>query len=272
MSRLFLAPTTLPAAAPVAFIEAAAAAGFDGIGLRLNASPGLPFHPVVGNTPLIREIKRRIADLGQPVHDILSFYLQPDTDVAHFAAPLELGAELGAKYALTIGDDPDWARMRDNFGRMCDAAAPLGIGASIEFVPRRRLANLAQTLRLLREATRPNVSLCIDPLHVTRSGATADDLRKLDSRLVPYVQLCDGLLEPGEPDPEGLGRTAPEQRCMPGEGVLPLRAILGAVPAGIPISVEVPFDEKAGLTQVAWTKLVAEKTRRFLAISGPPRP
>ena len=267
MNRLMLAPTTLPAAPPIAFVEAAAAAGFDGIGLRLNASPGLPFHPVVGNAPLIREIKRRIADLGQPVHDILSFYLEPDTDVEQFAAALQLGAELGAKYALVIGDDPDWGRMRDNFGLMCDATAPLGISPSIEFVPRRRLANLPQTLRLLGEAARPNVSLCIDPLHVTRSGATADDLRKLDPRLVPYTQLCDGVLEPGEPDPEGLGRTAPEQRRMPGEGVLPLRAILAAVPAGIPISVEVPFDDRAGLTPVAWTKLVAEKTRRFLATS-----
>ncbi|MCC6468985.1 MAG: sugar phosphate isomerase/epimerase [Alphaproteobacteria bacterium] len=267
MNRLLLAPTTLPAAEPLAFIDAAAAAGFDGIGLRLNASPGMPFHPVAGNAPLAREVKRRLASLGWKVHDILSFYLEAYTDVAQFAAPLELGAELGARYALTIGDDPDWSRMRDNFGRLCDRAAPLGISPSIEFVPRRLLRNLTQALRLLDEARRPNVSLCVDPLHVTRSGATADDLRRLDPRLIPYVQLCDGILEPGEPDPDGLGRTAPEQRCMPGEGVLPLRAILAAVPAGIPISVEVPFDEAAGHTPAQWTKLVAERTRRFLATS-----
>lgn len=264
MNRLVLAPTTLPAAPPVEFIEAAGAAGFDGIGLRLNASPGLPFYPVAGNAPLIREIKRRVADLRLPVHDILSFYLQPDTDVGRYAAALDLGAELGAKYALTIGDDPDWGRMRDNFGRLCDAAAPLGIAASIEFVPRRALANLPQTLRLMREAGRPNVSLCIDPLHVTRSGATAADLKKLNPRLIPYVQLCDGILEPGEPDPEGIGRTAPERRCMPGDGALPLRDILGAVPAGIPISVEVPFEREAGLTPLEWTGRVARKTRSFL--------
>lgn len=264
MNQLILAPTTLPAAAPVEFIDAAAAAGFDGIGLRLNASPGLPFYPVAGNPALIREIKRRIADLGLKVHDILSFYLQADTDIGRYVAPLELGAELGAKYALTIGDDPDWPRMRDNFGRLCDVAAPLGIAASIEFVPRRALANLPQTLRLMREAARPNVTLCIDPLHVTRSGATAVDLKKLDARLIPYVQLCDGILEPGEPDPEGLGRTAPERRCMPGEGVLPLSDILAAVPAGIPISVEVPIEEKARLSPRAWAGLVAAKTRSFL--------
>ncbi|MCC7046191.1 MAG: sugar phosphate isomerase/epimerase [Alphaproteobacteria bacterium] len=267
MNRLLLAPTTLPAAEPLAFIDAAAAAGFDGIGLRLNASPGMPFHPVAGNAPLARAVKRRLADLGWKVHDILSFYLEPNTDVAEFAAPLELGAELGARYALTIGDDPDWSRMQGNFGLLCDRAAPLGISPSVEFVPRRLLRNLPQVLRLFAETARPNVALCVDPLHVTRSGATADDLRRVDPRLIPYTQLCDGVMEPGEPDPDGLGRTAPEQRRMPGEGVLPLRAILAAVPQGVPISVEVPYDEQAGLTPAAWTKLVAEKTRRFLATS-----
>ena len=268
MSSLFLAPTTLPDARPIDFIEAAGAAGFDGLGLRLNASPGMPFHPVAGNARLVGEVKRRIADLGLKVHDILSFYLQPETDLASYKAPLELGAELGAKYALTIGDDPDWTRLSDNFARLCDIAAPLGIAASVEFVPRRSLRNLPQVLRLFRETARSNVSLCVDPLHVTRSGATGADLKKLDKRLIPYVQLCDGILQPGEPDPEGIGRTAPETRCMPGEGVLPLVDILGAVPAGIPVSVEVPYEENAELSPQDWTKLVAKKTRTFLAGVG----
>lgn len=268
MSKLFLAPTTLPDAKPLDFIRAAGAAGFDGLGLRLNASPGMTFHPVAGDAALTREVKRLLAELGLPVHDILSFYLQPDTDVNTYKAPLELGAELGAQYALTIGDDENWSRLSDNFALLCDIAAPLGIKASVEFVPRRSLRNLMQTLRLFTETARANVSLCIDPLHVTRSGIGAAELKQLDSKLIPYVQLCDGILQPGEPDPEGIGRTAPELRCMPGEGALPLRAILGAVPAGIPVSVEVPFEEKAGLTPLDWTKLVAKKTRAFLAKAG----
>ena len=121
----------------------------------------------------------------------------------------------------------------------------------------------------MREAGRSNAALCVDPLHVTRSGAAAADLRKLDPRLVPYVQLCDGLLEPGEPDPDGLGRAAPERRCMPGEGMLPLRDILAAVPAGIPISVEVPKENDA-IAPVDWAKRAAAKSRAFLATGGRP--
>jgi sugar phosphate isomerase/epimerase len=228
----------------------------------------MPFHPVAGNAALTRDVKRCIADAGLKVHDVLSFYLEPATDIAAYRAPLELGAELGARYALVIGDDPDWARLCGNFARFCDLAAPFGIKAGVEFVPRRILRNLGQVLRLFAETARPNLCLCVDPLHVTRSGAGAADLKKLDPVLIPYVQLCDGILQPGEPDPEGLGRSAPEIRCMPGEGVLPLSDILGAVPPGIPVSVEVPFDEKAGLSPLDWTKRVAEKARAFLAGVG----
>ena len=31
---------------------------------------------------------------------------------------LEYAAELGATYALVIGDDPEWSRMCDNFRRL----------------------------------------------------------------------------------------------------------------------------------------------------------
>jgi sugar phosphate isomerase/epimerase len=268
MNKLMLAQTTLPDTAPIEYIAAAVEAGYDGIGLRLNRSPGLPFHPVVGNAALIAEIKRRLGESGLPVNEILSFYLQPEIDIGQFTAALELGAELGAKYAMVIGDDPEWARMRDNFGRLCDAAAQFGLTAIVEFVPRRALANLQQTLRLLLETARPNVAICIDPLHFARSGAVPADLKKLDTRLFPYLQICDGVLGPGEPDPDGLGRIAVEERLMPGEGTLPLRDILGALPAGLPISVEVPLRKEAQVSARAWAKLTAEKTRRFLADLG----
>src|ERR1051325_5514898 len=85
LRKLIIAPTTLQDTAQIEYIEATAAAGYDGIGLRVHRSPGLPFHPVVGNTALIREMRSRIADAGLEVFDLYSFYLQPDADVAGFA-------------------------------------------------------------------------------------------------------------------------------------------------------------------------------------------
>jgi sugar phosphate isomerase/epimerase len=262
---LALAPTTLPETTPMEFLAAAAAARYDGVGLRLNPSPGRTFHPVVGNAALIREMKRTLADSGLAALDIFTFYLLPATDFGQYAAALELGAEFGAKYAMVNGDDPEWPRMRDSFGRFCDDAARFGLTACVEFVPFLRLATLQQALRLLAETARPNTAITMDPLHFARGGGKPADLNGLDPKLFPTAQLSDGVLGPGEPDPARLG---PEmgrgERRMPGEGSLPLREILDALPAGLPLSVEVPRPNSTPLSAEEWAKRALTSTRRFL--------
>jgi sugar phosphate isomerase/epimerase len=266
MNKLYLAPTTLPDTAAVEYMDAAAAAGFDGIGLRLNRSPGLPFYPVAGDPAVVREVKRALARSGLPVLDILSFYLQAETDVRAFAGALELGAEIGARYVMVIGDDPEWTRLRDNFGRLCDAAAAHGLACSLEFATQRRVGRLSEALRLIAEAGRSNTVLCLDFLHLARSGGGPDDLRSLDPKLLPYAQITDGLVTPAKPDLRARGTidTGLAERRMPGEGGVPIGEILGALPAGLPLSVEVPAPEIAGVSAHAWAKTVAEGTRRFL--------
>ena len=172
LRKIIIAPTTLQDTAPIEYIEATAAAGYDGIGLRVHRSPGLPFHPVVGNAPLIAEMKSRIADAGLDVFDLYSFYLQPDTDVASFAPAMELGASFGAKYATVMGADEDWSRQRDNFVKTCDLAAQFGLTCSLEFAVIRPLATLPQTLRLIAEAKRDAV-ICIDVISTTTTLITA---------------------------------------------------------------------------------------------------
>ena len=259
-----LSPPTLPDTPPIEYVEAAAAAGYDAVGLRLARSPLFPYYPVVGNAPLIRELKVVLASSGLSVLDILSFYLQPATDLDSFAPALALGAELGARYALVAGDDPDWARLRDHMGRFCDMAARFGITAALEFAVIRPLATLSQALRLLSELGRKNAVVCLDPLNFVRGGGSAALLRGLEPRLFPYAQISDGVLEPGEPDLTKLGRMSPNQRRMPGDGTLPLRHILDALPAGLPLSVEIPMPQTAQLSAREWARATADSTRRFL--------
>lgn len=192
MRKLALAPTSLPEAKPMEFIAAAREAGFDGVGLRLNRSPGLPFHPVVENAVLVREMKRALSDANLFVLDVLSFYLQPTTDFAGFEPALQLGADMGAKYAMVIGDDPDWPRLSDNFGRFCDQAGRVGLSAAIEFVAYRPLATLALAQRIVAETGRQNAAICVDPLHFARSGGKPADVKGVAPKLLPYMQLSDG--------------------------------------------------------------------------------
>lgn len=264
MNRIFIAPTTLQDTAPLEYIEAAAFGGYDGVGLRVHRSPGLPFHPVVGNAALIREMKQRIADSDLEVLDLYSFYLEPNTDVTSFAPALELGAEFGAKYATVMGNDPDWSRQRDKFAHVCDLAKHFGLICSVEFAVIRPLATLPQTVRLISEAGR-NAVICIDPLHVARSGASPADVKALDPKLVPYAQISDGFLEPGEPNPALFGKLGLGTRAMPGEGKLPLRQLMAALPRGIPLSVELPIAlAPPGTSPRDWAKITLERTHRFL--------
>jgi sugar phosphate isomerase/epimerase len=63
--------------------------------------------------------------------------------------------------------------------------------------------------------------ICVDPLHLARSGGSPADVKALDPKYFPYAQISDGVLEPGEPNPKLFGRLGLGTRKMPGEGTLP---------------------------------------------------
>src|SRR5262249_20289904 len=127
------------------------------------------------------------------------------------------------------------------------------------------LATLAQTARLIAEAGRDNAIVCVDPLHLVRAGEGPADISRHSRTLFPYAQISDGVLAPGEPDPARLGRMGHGTRRLRGEGSLPLREILRALPSGLPLSVEGPPPDGENVSARAWAKRVLERTREFLA-------
>jgi sugar phosphate isomerase/epimerase len=249
--EIALAPTTLPNTPPLEFIAAAAAAGYDSVGLRLYRSPVYPnWFPIVGNPGLMREVKSALAGSGLRMLDIFTFYLQPDTDLDSMQQAMEFGAELGARYAQLIGDDPEWERMRDTYARFCDIAAQLGLVAAIEApVNSRKVNSVPLALKLIAEADRSNGAIVLDPLQFFRSGDSLDVLQG-DARLFPYTQFNDGPLS--------------GPRCGPGEGSVPLREILAALPDGVPLSVEWSAPSGSEYSAAEWAKIALETTRRFL--------
>jgi sugar phosphate isomerase/epimerase len=275
MNKIILAPTTLPNASPIEFIEAGTQAGYDALALRLNASPGLPFHQVLGDDALIQDMKRALKS-APPVQEIGSFYMEPVTDVVSFRPALALGAEFGAKYAFVVGNDPEWARLCDTYGRFCDEAAQHGLSAFVEFVPMRPLGTLAQTLRLFGETGRGNVAVCIDPLNFARSGASPADIKSIDPKLLPYGQLSDGLVHSDEPTPSALMR--PNVRRLLGEGSVPVAEIVAAMPPGLAYSLELPLELSAAvpgaggrmMTPAAWAKFVLAHAKEFLSRQAKP--
>src|SRR5262249_61139689 len=110
-------------------------------------------------------------------------------------------ADLRTNLAGTMGADTDGTRQRDNFIRICEIAASSGLTCIVEPAVIRPLANVAQTERLIREAGCANAAICVDPLNFSRAGDHASDLARIDPKLFPYAQICDGFIGAAEPNP-----------------------------------------------------------------------
>jgi sugar phosphate isomerase/epimerase len=254
MNPIVIAPTTLSRIEPVEYIEIAARAGYDGIGLRLYPSPGMPFFPTVGDEAEETKLKAVARDAGVPVLEIFTCYVEPDLDLDAMKRAHEFGAELGAKWALVIGNDDNWDRMTQNFGTLCDNAAQFGLTCTLEApVNRRKLTTLELNLKLIEDAGRSNVGLSVDPVQYIRAGHTFAQLKDVDPALLPYTQICDcTTMTPMEP------------YCMPGDGIVPLAEMLDIMPQGLPLSLEYHYRDQPGFTPETWAKYVLDGTRAYL--------
>ena len=255
-----LAPLTILELAPPDMVTCAAQAGYNHLGLRLH--PVLPnldaSYPIIGDTPMVREVLRRLGDGGLKILDVEFIRLTPDTRVADYVPMLETAARLGAKHVLAGGNDPDEQRLAQRFGELCDAAVPFGLTANLEPIPLFELRTLAQAGRVLAAADRPNSGIVIDPIHFARGGDSFEDIARIPRKWLHYMQFCDAPAE-RPADAAGLQFQARYERMIPGEGGLDLPGLLRALPRDLPIAVEVP------MTSLARTVGAVERARRLLA-------
>jgi len=265
MSRvLSLAYLTVDGAGPVEHVDAAAAGGFTAAGLRILPPSHLTGAPaVVGNAVLLREIKRACARTGVGVFDTEVATLAADTDVATLLPMLETAAELGARFVQTVSEDPDRARAAGRFAVLCDAAAGFGLGVALEFMRFRCVRTIEDAAAIVAGAGRRNGGILVDALHLSRSGGDPTAVAAVPPERIAYLQLCDAPAE--APPPEALAQEARTNRLHPGDGALWLDALLGAVAADLPISVEVPCRADAGCTYGERAVRAGNAARRFLA-------
>ncbi len=260
-----LAALTVLELSPPDMVSCAAEAGYTHVGLRLiPATPTEVSYATIGDTPLIRETMARLAGTGIRCFDVEILRLKPDTRASDFLPVLETAARLGARAALIAGNDPDEARLTHNFGALCDLAAPFGIAPCLEPMPWTDVRDFAQGARIVGYVARANAGLLVDPLHFDRGASHASEISQVPAAWFRYAQVCDA---PGErpASTEGLLHHARAERLLPGDGGLDLRGILRALPANLPLSVEIPMETLAktvGPVQRARRALVA--TRKLL--------
>ncbi|WP_225009234.1 sugar phosphate isomerase/epimerase family protein [Novosphingobium percolationis] len=231
MNPISFASGIVPEFGPVDTIEAAAAGGFDMVGLWVE--------PADWTDQTTRDARAALARTGLPLLDVEVVWIKPDSSDDDHRKVIDVGAELGAKNVLCVSSDPDHARTAARLAMLCEHAAPAGIRVALEFGIFTEVKSLATALSILDDVAHSSRALLLDPIHLDRSGTTVEQIAAIDPALLPYAQFCDALAQ--RPDPADFAAVIEDaidlrQQC--GEGALPLAALYHALPAGIPLSIE----------------------------------
>ncbi|WP_291677429.1 TIM barrel protein [Bosea sp. (in: a-proteobacteria)] len=255
---------------PPELAKAAGRVGFAAIGLRAHpAMAGGVAYPLRTGSRAQRQLRTILASEGVRLNEIEFIQLTPGLDVASFAPMLEAGAELGAAAVTVSGDDADRARLTASFGALCDLAGRFGLRVDLEFMRWRVVGTLAQAEAIVRQAGRPNGAVLVDALHLSRSGGAPRDLAALPGQVLRAAQLCDAGAAQPVTDADAIAE-AREGRLPPGEGALPLAALLRALPPDAALSVELPMRGLDARSRIARAYVA---TRRLLdgtaAVPGP---
>jgi sugar phosphate isomerase/epimerase len=258
---------------PEEFVRAAAAGGFDGIGIALGRSGQL--FPVVGNPGLTRDLKALIDDKGLTLTAFEgSLNLTPEFRPDSASVVLETGVALGAQLVMLSSRDPEWNRNVDNLGRFAEVAASYGLRPGFEFLPSLAVRSLPEARALIVATGRSDIGMVVDALHLSRSGGTPADVAALDPAMITWVQLCDARAE--VPPYADLWTEAIEDRLYPGDGALWLFDLLDALPPDVHMQLEAPCAANAHLSASEQARLAAATTREFFerynASRGPTRP
>jgi sugar phosphate isomerase/epimerase len=227
---------------PSDLVTLAGGIGYAFVGLRLHpAFPGAPFYRIAVGSPEMREMRIRMDAEGVRVHDIEFIIVGPDFVPSALAGMLESAGELGAKRLSVCGDDPDHGRLVANFAELCDLAATFGMGVDLECMAWRTVSSLPAAVEVVEAAGKANGGALVDALHLSRTGGSPADLRKIAPGLIRSAQLCDApALRPTTN--EAIIQEARSERLPAGRGELPLAELLAELPDDVVLSVEVPME------------------------------
>jgi len=248
MNRLGIEQLTHMGMPPVELVKLVAELGCVGISAALTPMPlamfGYPdFHPypawsLAEDADLRREMKAAMRDTGVKIELGEGFRVGADRDVNDCGTGLDIMAELGAVRINAVSMEPSLERTHDQLALLADMVIERGMQFTIEFAPMNTINSLASALDAIAHIGQGRARVLIDAMHTFRSGGTVADIAALDPALIGYAQLCDAPMVA----PEGVPyfQEATCGRMVPGTGEFPLREWIAALPADLPMGIEVP--------------------------------
>jgi len=264
MRTLTLGFLNCPEVPPHELVTLAADAGFESVGIRITGRRvGDPYTPVIGNPAAIADIKARLRDTGVRLSNVSAYHLYPDVSLRELGPLVDTTRELGARAIVVSCYDADHARFCDTVAAYADVAAQAGLRLAFELVPFSQAKTLGEVVKIIRTVARDNFGILVDPLHIVRSGAKPEDLRGLPRDWFVFAQLCDAPRD--KPAGLDLPSEARTGRLGPGEGELPIAAILDALPPDLEIECEFPTVANLELPPLARARQIREVALRYLA-------
>lgn len=256
---------------PVEFVGLAADLGIKRVGMSLvpfTANPhGYPAWSLRDDPGLRRALLAALADNDVAIGVGEWFLVRPGADIGDAAHDLDLMAELGIPAANCLSIDPDVARCSSEFARFAEMTAERRMSATVEYMAGTALGGFDLALAAVRAAQHPNLKLLVDCMHFQRSGDRPEQIAAASAGEIGYLQLCD---VPDRPLDASYGEEALNNRLAPGDGDVPLAAILNALPRDVPIGLEVPMAAKArsGLAPRDYLGDAVAKARTLLSAVG----
>lgn len=214
-----------------------------GVGVRVvdgitGGLPGMPREPVMFKG---RALPRHDLAVCLAVAEALE---APIVNVSHFGAapaPLEATAEA--------------------IGMACRRAAESGVTIVLEFVPGSGNPDIGHAQAIAAACGEANCKIHLDTWHLARSGGTVADIAALPAGAIGAFQLSDRVAPP-----PGAAYVPMTGRLLPGEGELPLAAIVAAALANSPaltLEVEVFSEELAAMPVEAAAARTAAAVRSW---------
>lgn len=252
-------------------LAAAAAAGFDGAGIRICGrfvGDG-SFQNVIEDRPEIMRLRAMTQDLGVTISNISAFQFYPGLTRDHLKTVVETADGLGADTLVVNCFMQDRGEGLSLFAAYDELARDAGMNIALEFLPYSAVRDLADARAFIRESGASVSRLLIDALHLERSGGSVEDIAALDGSELAFWQICDARKRSNEAiSNEQLMQEARTARLPLGKGDLPLIALLRNLPAGMEIEYEVADASIKHLPEEVRAKAAMDDLNRFLVMSG----
>lgn len=262
-------------------VEAAASAGFDAIGLRIQDYQGLRANGhsdadlrsvLESNSIELNEIEALWGFAAEPGPAGLAerpwlVYNDPELEATAF----HMADTFGSSVLQTTGvfqKGPTTPGTAAAFAAVADRAAAHGLRVSLEFVPFTDIPDVAVAAQIAEEAERPNAGVCVDSWQFFRGSLGVEALNDVDVRKIFMIQINDGTYVP---EGTNILNDSMSNRRLPGQGEFDLVGFLRAMDRpglDATISVEVFSDKLAELAPKEAAKKAMEATVATLALAG----